>query len=122
MKNSYLYPAMYKSLTKPILDHLCAGIALLVLSPLLLFVTLALAIANNGKPFFFQLRPGKDGKIFKMVKFKTMNDKKGRFKGILKSKLYFARCMVYILLNWHTQCIEIRFFLNQVRMNSLYLQ
>ncbi|PJA06310.1 MAG: lipid carrier--UDP-N-acetylgalactosaminyltransferase, partial [Flavobacteriales bacterium CG_4_10_14_0_2_um_filter_35_18] len=32
--------------------------------------------ANNGKPFFFQLRPGKNGKIFKIVKFKTMNDKK----------------------------------------------
>ncbi|WOC51494.1 hypothetical protein BPO_0847 [Bergeyella porcorum] len=39
-------------------------------------VTIGLYIANGGKPFFFQLRPGKDGKIFKIIKFKTMNDKK----------------------------------------------
>jgi lipopolysaccharide/colanic/teichoic acid biosynthesis glycosyltransferase len=37
-----------------------------------------LFIANNGKPFFFQLRTGKNGKIFKIVKFKTMNDKKDK--------------------------------------------
>lgn len=37
---------------------------------------MGLTVANNGKPFFFQLRPGKDGKIFKIVKFKTMIDKK----------------------------------------------
>jgi len=113
---------MYKSFIKRTIDLIGAFTGLLLLSPIFLIVTFGLTIANNGKPFFFQLRPGKDGKIFKMVKFKTMNDKKGRFKGILKSKLYFARCMVYILLNWHTQSIEIRFFLNQVRMNSLYLQ
>ena len=39
-------------------------------------ITVLLFFANNGKPFFFQPRPGKNGKIFKIVKFKTMNDKK----------------------------------------------
>ncbi|WP_188443068.1 sugar transferase [Planktosalinus lacus] len=48
---------MYKTLTKPILDHLCALIALLLLSPVFLLVTLALTIANNGKPFFIKARP-----------------------------------------------------------------
>jgi len=38
--------------------------------------TIALAIANNGKPFFFQKRPGKNERIFSIIKFKTMNDKK----------------------------------------------
>jgi len=47
-----------------------------VLSPLLVFVTIALYFANEGKPFFFQLRPGLNGSIFKIIKFKTMNDKK----------------------------------------------
>ncbi|GEL11997.1 sugar transferase [Flavobacterium glycines] len=47
-----------------------------MLSPLFLLVTIGLFFANQGKPFFFQLRPGLHGKIFKIVKFKTMNDKK----------------------------------------------
>ena len=67
---------MYNPYIKRILDFSIALLGLLLLSPLLLFVTFGLAIANNGKPFFFQLRPGKNGKIFKIVKFKTMNDKK----------------------------------------------
>lgn len=67
---------MYRHLFKPILDFILAFGGFLVLSPLLLFVTAALFITNGGKPFFFQLRPGKDGRIFKIVKFKTMNDKR----------------------------------------------
>jgi lipopolysaccharide/colanic/teichoic acid biosynthesis glycosyltransferase len=67
---------MYSNYIKRILDFSLALLGLLILSPLLLFVIIGLTIANNGKPFFFQLRPGKDGKIFKIVKFKTMNDKK----------------------------------------------
>ena len=67
---------MYKNFFKPTLDFLVALIGLLVLSPIFLFVMIALAIANNGKPFFFQKRPGKNEKIFSIIKFKTMNDKK----------------------------------------------
>lgn len=67
---------MYKNILKPIFDFLAAFLGLLVLSPIFLIVTLGLAIANNGKPFFFQLRPGKNEKIFKIIKFKSMNDKK----------------------------------------------
>jgi lipopolysaccharide/colanic/teichoic acid biosynthesis glycosyltransferase len=47
-----------------------------VLSPVILLTAVLLLIANNGKPFFFQQRPGKHGRIFRIVKFKTMNDKK----------------------------------------------
>lgn len=67
---------MYQSFFKRILDFVAALIGFVLLSPIFVIVTIALFFANQGKPFFFQLRPGKDGKIFKIVKFKTMNDKK----------------------------------------------
>jgi lipopolysaccharide/colanic/teichoic acid biosynthesis glycosyltransferase len=67
---------MYKSQIKPNLDFSIALIGLLLLSPILILVTIALFIANQGKPFFFQSRPGKNSKIFTIIKFKTMNDKK----------------------------------------------
>ncbi len=67
---------MYKSFFKRVLDCLAAFFGLVVLSPIFLFVTVGLFFANQGKPFFFQLRPGKDGVIFKIIKFKTMSDKK----------------------------------------------
>ncbi len=47
----------------------------IILSPLFVLVIILLFIANNGKPFFTQLRPGKNEKIFRLIKFKTMNDK-----------------------------------------------
>lgn len=67
---------MYRKIIKPILDFSLALIGFLVLSPIFLVVAVGLYFANDGKLFFFQLRPGKDGKIFKIIKFKTMNDKK----------------------------------------------
>ena len=68
---------MYKYFFKRVIDFTGALVGLIILLPVLLLVTLFLSVANDGKPFFFQLRPGKDGKIFKIVKFKTMNDKVG---------------------------------------------
>ncbi|GAA4076283.1 sugar transferase [Flavobacterium cheonanense] len=67
---------MYKELFKPFFDIISALIGLISLFPIFLVVTVFLFIANDGKPFFFQLRPGKGGKIFKIIKFKTMNDRK----------------------------------------------
>ena len=63
---------MYKSIVKPIFDFSAAFLGFVILSPVFLVVTFLLFIANNGKPFFFQLRPGKNGKIFRIVKFKTI--------------------------------------------------
>jgi undecaprenyl phosphate N,N'-diacetylbacillosamine 1-phosphate transferase len=68
----------YKSFFKRILDFCSALIGLLLLSPLFIIVTIGLYFANQGKPFFFQLRPGRNEKIFKIIKFKTMNDKKDK--------------------------------------------
>ena len=67
---------MYKNFFKRIIDFLAAFFGLLLLSPIFIVVTIGLFIANNGKPFFFQERPGLNEKIFKIIKFKTMNDKK----------------------------------------------
>lgn len=67
---------MYKLFFKRVIDFLAAVIALLLISPIFLILIVFLAIANDGKPFFIQRRPGKNGKIFSIVKFKTMNDRK----------------------------------------------
>jgi len=69
--------SMYKHFFKRLLDFILSLIALIVLSPLLLVVTVWLHFANKGAgAFFFQERPGKDAKIFKVIKFKTMTDEK----------------------------------------------
>lgn len=68
---------MYKSFFKRVLDFCIALMALLCLSPILLVVTVWLHFANKGAgAFFLQERPGKDAKIFKIVKFKTMNEER----------------------------------------------
>jgi undecaprenyl phosphate N,N'-diacetylbacillosamine 1-phosphate transferase len=67
---------MYKSFFKRTIDFLAAFFALLLISPIFLLLILFLAIANDGKPFFVQRRPGKNGVVFSIIKFKTMNDRK----------------------------------------------
>jgi len=67
---------MYKIYIKSITDFCISLLVLIVTSPILILITLLLFFSNKGKPFFFQLRPGKNDKIFKIIKFKTMNDKK----------------------------------------------
>lgn len=68
---------MYKHFFKRFFDFWVALIALIVLSPILLVVTIWLHFANKGAgAFFFQERPGKDAKIFKVIKFKTMTDER----------------------------------------------
>lgn len=67
---------MYKLFFKRLLDFMLALIGLLLISPVFIIVYLALFVANQGSPFFFQERPGKNGKVFKIIKFKSMNDKK----------------------------------------------
>lgn len=67
---------IYNNFFKPLLDFLLALVGLMLLSPLFLMVTLLLTIANQGKPFFIQPRPGKHTKVFHIIKFKTMHDKK----------------------------------------------
>lgn len=68
---------MYKHFFKRIIDFSIALLVLLFISPLLLIVTLWLHFANKGAgAFFFQERPGKDGKLFRVIKYKTMTDER----------------------------------------------
>lgn len=67
---------MYKHFLKRILDLSIALIVFIIAFPLFLLITVGLAFANNGRPFFFQRRPGRYNRIFSIIKFKTMNDKR----------------------------------------------
>lgn len=67
---------MYKSFFKSFLDFLLAATGFLILSPVFIIVLIALAIANEGKPFFFQRRPGKNSRMFSIIKFRTMSERK----------------------------------------------
>jgi undecaprenyl phosphate N,N'-diacetylbacillosamine 1-phosphate transferase len=69
---------MYKKIFKRMIDFSLSLFVLLILSPVLILVTLFLFFANKGKPFFVQKRPGKNERLFKIVKFKTMNDAKDK--------------------------------------------
>lgn len=67
---------MYTFFFKRILDFMVALIGFIILFPIFSIITVLLYFANDKKPFFVQIRPGKHGKSFKIIKFKTMNDKK----------------------------------------------
>lgn len=69
---------MYRNFFKRIFDFSTAVTLIIVLLPIIVFVLIGLFLANSGKPFFMQQRPGKHGKIFTIVKFKTMNDKQDK--------------------------------------------
>ncbi|WP_299601730.1 sugar transferase [uncultured Aquimarina sp.] len=77
---------MYKQIFKRVLDFSVAFVVLLCISPLFFILIVFLAIANNGKPFFVQRRPGKNEKVFSIIKFKTMNDLKDSDGNLLPDK------------------------------------
>ena len=67
---------MYNPYIKRLIDFIAALLGILLLSPVIIVLVILLFIANQGKPFFFQQRPGKGGQIFSIVKLKSMNDRK----------------------------------------------
>lgn len=69
---------MYKHFFKPLFDFVLSGLALIVLSPFFLLFTPIVAIAMKGNPFFVQKRPGKNGRIFSMIKYRTMTNAKDK--------------------------------------------
>jgi len=69
---------MYTRFFKGFFDITIAALVLLALSPIFVIIWVSLSIANNGSAFFNQQRPGKDERIFKIIKFKSMNDKKDK--------------------------------------------
>ena len=73
---------MYQKYLKRVLDFIASFFLLLVIIPVIILLSLVLIIQNKGTPFFFQDRPGKNEKKFKIIKFKTMTDEKDE-KGVL---------------------------------------
>lgn len=69
---------MYAKYIKRMLDFVLSLCAIIVLSPLLLILILLGAVFMGGNPFFTQQRPGKDEKIFKLIKFRTMDNRKDK--------------------------------------------
>ena len=67
---------LYRNFLKRIVDFIVSLLAFCLLFPLFLIITALLFVANQGSPFFLQARPGKNGRIFRLVNFKTMNDRK----------------------------------------------
>ncbi len=67
---------MYSHFFKRVFDFLFSLFGLIIFAPLLLLLILVLSFVNKGAPFFFQERPGLEGKIFTIIKFKTMTDER----------------------------------------------
>jgi undecaprenyl phosphate N,N'-diacetylbacillosamine 1-phosphate transferase len=87
---------IYRTVFKRIIDVVTALICLIVLSPIIALVAILLCIANNGRPFFVQQRPGRYGKIFKVIKFKTMNDRKDASGNLLPDSVRLTRLGKFI--------------------------
>ena len=90
---------LYRDCFKRVIDVVVSGCALLCLSPLLVVVTVWLHFANKGAgAFFFQERPGKNGKIFKVVKFKSMTDERDANGELLPNELRLTKVGAFIRL------------------------
>lgn len=88
---------MYKRYLKRILDFSIVFCVLLLIWPILLLITLWLHFANKGAgAFFFQERPGKDGKIFKVIKFKSMTDERDTDGNLLPNEQRITKVGAFI--------------------------
>ena len=88
---------MYKHFFKRVIDFTVVLCALLVIWPILLVITVWLHFANKGAgAFFFQERPGKDGKIFKVIKFKSMTDERDVRGNLLPNEQRITRVGAFI--------------------------
>ena len=87
---------MYKTYIKRFLDIIIALIGLVLILPLFILVIVGLFFANQGQPFFFQIRPGKNGRLFKIIKFKTMNDKKDENGNLLSDEYRLTKIGAFV--------------------------
>jgi len=87
---------MYQFIIKPFLDFLSALLILLMVSPIFIILVILLFISNNGKPFFKQTRGGKNNKIFNVIKFKTMNDKKDKNGELLPDHVRLTKVGIFV--------------------------
>ena len=82
---------MYARFWKRILDFVLSLLALIALSPVLLVMTIIGTFAMGGNPFFTQIRPGKDEKLFRLVKFRSMNNKKDKDGNLLPDQVRLTK-------------------------------
>ena len=87
---------IYRIYFKRIFDILITVILLVILFPIWLMVMLLLTISNNGTPFFVQSRPGKHGKMFYIIKFKSMNDRRDQKGELLPDNLRLTPVGLFI--------------------------
>lgn len=88
---------MYKHFFKRVIDFTVVLCALLIIWPILLIITVWLHFANKGAgAFFLQERPGKDGKIFKVIKFKSMTDEKDATGNLLPNEKRITKVGAFI--------------------------
>lgn len=82
---------MYSTIVKPVFDFFVAVVLLLLFSPVFLLIIITLGIINKGGVFFIQPRPGKNEKIFNLIKFKTMTEEKDEKGDFLPDALRITR-------------------------------
>ncbi|MCK0147057.1 sugar transferase [Arenibacter sp. F26102] len=87
---------MYRTYLKRILDLIIASTGFIILLPVFLLITVFLFFTNNGEPFFYQTRPGKDEKLFNIIKFKSMNDKKDKNGELLPDEKRLTRIGLFV--------------------------
>lgn len=87
---------MYKKVIKRTFDAITAAFLLLLFAPILMTCMFLLFVANTGNPFFLQKRPGKNGKFFRILKFKTMNDAKDLSGNLLSDELRLTKAGAFI--------------------------
>ncbi|MFC6167590.1 sugar transferase [Acinetobacter terrestris] len=87
---------MYKLFFKRFFDFLISIITFITLIPIFICIMVLLGWQNKGTPFFFQLRPGKDEKIFKIIKFKTMSDAKDESGSLLSDAERLTKAGAFI--------------------------
>lgn len=87
---------MYKNIGKNYLDFFVAFVGLIIMSPIIIIMTVCLLIVNKGNPLFFQNRVGKNCKVFKIIKFKTMNNEKDKQGNLLPDEIRLTRIGSFI--------------------------
>lgn len=87
---------MYAKYIKRFLDFLLSLLALILVSPIILILVIMGAIAMKGNPFFTQLRPGKDEKIFRLIKFRTMTCEKDKDGNLLPDEKRLTKYGIFL--------------------------
>lgn len=87
---------MYKNIGKKYFDFIISLLVIIVISPLIGIMAVCLLIVNKGNPFFFQNRVGENCKIFKIIKFRTMNNEKDKQGNLLPDEIRLTKIGLFI--------------------------